>query len=162
MAWNSHIGAFGSSIGAQISCRRACSSSSKACISSSGQGLQSLESPEALSFSRGLAFSPSDATTLPHFIIMPVLMIETDVWCDDCDNDGWCIMMLKIRITHRLPDVHVKELLPLGSEEKGETKRGTLNTILIRLDQIKFNQIKKRSRETSWKKELKLIRSRGD
>ena len=34
--------------------------------SSSGQRLQSLKAREALSFSRGLAFSPSDATTLPH------------------------------------------------------------------------------------------------
>ena len=63
----SYIGAFGSSSGAQISCSGACSSSSRACISSSGQRLQSLEAPEALSFSRGLAFSPSSATTLPHF-----------------------------------------------------------------------------------------------
>ena len=30
------------------------------------KGPQSLEAPEALSFSRGLAFSPSGATTLPH------------------------------------------------------------------------------------------------
>ena len=66
MAWNSYIGTFGCSSGAQISCSGACSSSSRACISSSGQRLQSLEAPEALSFSRGLAFSPSGATTLPH------------------------------------------------------------------------------------------------
>ena len=66
MAWNSYIGAFGSSSGAQISCSGACSSSSRACISSSGQRLQSLEAPEALSFTWGLAFSPSSATTLPH------------------------------------------------------------------------------------------------
>ena len=66
MAWNSYVGAFGSSSGAQISCSGACSSSSRARISSSGQKLQSLEAPKALSFSRGLAFSPSGATTLPH------------------------------------------------------------------------------------------------
>ena len=66
MAWNVYIGALGSSSGAQISCSGACSSSSRACISSSGQRLQSLEAPEALSFSRGLAFSPSGTTTLPH------------------------------------------------------------------------------------------------
>ena len=50
----------------QRQCNGACSSSSRACISSSGQSLQSLEAPEALSFSRGLVFSPSGATTLPH------------------------------------------------------------------------------------------------
>ena len=72
MAWNSYIGAFGSSSGAQISCSGACSSSTRACISSSGQRLQSLEAPEALSFSSGLAFSPSGATTLPHI---------TYAWC---------------------------------------------------------------------------------
>ena len=66
MAWNSYIGAFGSSSGAHISCSGACSSSSRACISSSGKRLQSLEAPGALSFSRGLAFSPSGTTTLPH------------------------------------------------------------------------------------------------
>ena len=66
MAWNSYIGAFGSSIGTQISCSGACSSFNRACISSSGQRLQSLEAPEPLSFSRWLAFSPSGATTLPH------------------------------------------------------------------------------------------------
>ena len=60
MAWNSYIGAFGSSSGARISC-------SGACNSSSGQRLQSLEAPEALFSSRGLAFSPSGAITLPHF-----------------------------------------------------------------------------------------------
>ena len=54
------------SSGAKISCSDACSSSSRACNSSSGQRLQSLEAPEALFFSRGLAFSPSGATTLPH------------------------------------------------------------------------------------------------
>ena len=35
-------------------------------------------------------------------------------------------MMLKIRLTHRLPDVHVKKLLPLGGEKEGKTKRGAL------------------------------------
>ena len=58
--------AFGGSSIAQISCSGACSSSSRACISSSGQRLQSLEAPEALSLSRGITFSPSGATTLPH------------------------------------------------------------------------------------------------
>ena len=67
MAWNSYIGAFGSSSGAQISC-------SRACINSSGQRLQSLEAPEALFFSRGLAFSPSGATTLPHINYACVLL----------------------------------------------------------------------------------------
>ena len=65
-ASNSFIGAFGSSSGAQISCSGACSSFNRACSCSSGQRLQSLEAPEALSFSRWLAFSPSGATTLPH------------------------------------------------------------------------------------------------
>ena len=61
VTFSSHV-----SSGAQISCSGACCSSSRACISSSGQRLQSLEAPGALSFSRGLAFSPSGATTLPH------------------------------------------------------------------------------------------------
>ena len=56
-------GAFGSFSGAQISCSGAFSSSSRACISSSGHRLQSLEAPEALSFSRRLAFF---LAALPH------------------------------------------------------------------------------------------------
>ena len=63
---NGIVRALESSSGAQISCSGACSSSSRACISSSGQRLQSFEAPEALFFYRGLAFSPSSATTLPH------------------------------------------------------------------------------------------------
>ena len=63
---NGIVRASESSSGAQISCSGACSSSSSACISSIGQRLQSLTAPEALFFSRGLAFSPSGATTLPH------------------------------------------------------------------------------------------------
>ena len=67
-AWNSYIGASVSSGGAQISCSGACSSYSRACVLTPlDKGFSPLETPEALSFSRGLAFSPSGATTLPHF-----------------------------------------------------------------------------------------------
>ena len=84
MAWNSYIGDFRSSSEAHIS-------SSRACIRSSGQRLQSLEALEALSFSRGLAFSPSGATTLPHL------------------NYAWFTpLQLNIIIYHyNLPDVNV-------------------------------------------------------
>ena len=68
-AWNSYIGAFGSSSGAQISCSGASSSSSRACISSSGQRLQSLETPDALSFSRALPFLLG---VLPRYHILMV------------------------------------------------------------------------------------------
>ena len=53
-------------ISAAVHCSGACSSYSRACTSSSGQRLQPLKAPGALSFSRGLAFSPSGAATLPH------------------------------------------------------------------------------------------------
>ena len=99
MAWTSYIGAFGSSSGAQISCSGACSSSSTACISSSGQRLQSLEAPGALFFSRGLAFSPGGATTLPHinyawkhinlgnFAVLQFLFVSNSLVCFKISTD---------------------------------------------------------------------------
>ena len=38
---------------------------------------------------------------------------------------------LKIMLTHRLPDVHVKQFLPLWGEKEGEAKRGALIIIMI-------------------------------
>ena len=99
MAWNSYIGAFGSSSGAQISCSGACSSSSRACIGSSGQRLQSLEAPEALFFSRGLAFSPCGATTLPHINYAWLIQSELQIH-----------IQLKMQIQIQIQSI----LLPIG------------------------------------------------
>ena len=53
--------------------------------------------------------------------------------------------------TDRLPDVHVQQLLPLGGEEEGEAKRGSLAIIIVieMVIIIIFMIVIERSREAS-------------
>ena len=70
-------------------------------------------------------------------VIMVMITGESE---DDFESD-----------TDRLPDVHVQQLLPLGGEEEGEAKRGSLAIIIVieMVIIIIFMIVIERSREAS-------------